>query len=56
MSNEPKIRVYEHEGATVVEPIDCNCGSCDERSHNSDCAVHNAPAYPPGECDCGAAS
>ena len=23
-------------------------------SHYSDCAVHNAPAYPDGECDCGA--
>ena len=22
----------------------------------SDCAVHNAPAYPPGPCDCGAAT
>lgn len=21
--------------------------------HWSDCAVHRAPAYPPGECDCG---
>jgi len=21
--------------------------------HASDCAVHNAPAYEPGECDCG---
>lgn len=21
--------------------------------HYSDCAVHNAPAYPPGPCDCG---
>ena len=23
--------------------------------HKSDCAIHNAPAYPPGPCDCGAA-
>lgn len=22
--------------------------------HNSDCATHNEPAYPNGECDCGA--
>lgn len=22
-------------------------------AHWSDCAVHNAPAYPPGPCDCG---
>lgn len=24
------------------------------RQHASDCAVHRAPAYPPGPCDCGA--
>jgi hypothetical protein len=24
--------------------------------HRSDCAVHNAPAYEPGPCDCGAES
>jgi hypothetical protein len=23
--------------------------------HRSDCAVHNAPAFPAGPCDCGAA-
>lgn len=22
--------------------------------HDSDCAVHNGPAYPAGPCDCGA--
>jgi hypothetical protein len=22
--------------------------------HASDCAIHNAPAYEPGPCDCGA--
>lgn len=22
-------------------------------AHASDCAVHNAPAYKPGRCDCG---
>ena len=22
--------------------------------HDSDCALHNAPALPPGPCDCGA--
>jgi len=25
-----------------------------ESVHWSDCAVHNGPAYPAGECDCGA--
>ena len=23
--------------------------------HDSDCAIHNAPALPPGPCDCGVA-
>lgn len=23
------------------------------KSHASDCALHNSPAYPPGPCDCG---
>jgi hypothetical protein len=26
-----------------------------DKLHWSDCAVHNAPAYPAGECDCGVA-
>lgn len=30
----------------------CNCGSCDSRLHDSDCSVHNEPAYPNGPCDC----
>ena len=25
-----------------------------DKLHWSDCAVHNGPAYPAGECDCGA--
>ena len=25
-----------------------------DKLHWSDCAVHNGPAYPKGECDCGA--
>lgn len=25
-------------------------------SHDSDCAVHNMPAYPEGQCDCSARS
>ncbi len=24
-----------------------------ERKHYSDCAVHNAPCFSSGECDCG---
>lgn len=52
MSNEPKARIDELE-AMVIEPLDCNCGECDTNDHASDCAVHNAPAYVPGPCDCG---
>ncbi|KKN73790.1 hypothetical protein LCGC14_0397380 [marine sediment metagenome] len=32
----------------------CNCGNCADYSHQSDCAVHNEPAYPNKSCDCGA--
>ena len=36
----------------------CQCEACLEgiakngKAHWSDCAVHNAPALPKGECDC----
>lgn len=29
------------------------CGCPDNCRHWSDCAIHNAPAYAPGPCDCG---
>lgn len=28
----------------------CQCQAC--KPHDSDCAVHNMPAYPNGECNC----
>lgn len=32
----------------------CNCVACQtDGPHASDCAVHNEPAEPKGECDCG---
>jgi hypothetical protein len=31
-----------------------NCSGCLGVLHKSDCAIHNAPALPVGECDCGA--
>jgi hypothetical protein len=32
----------------------CQCDACRrDGSHWSDCAVHNAPAYPVGKCNCG---
>jgi len=37
------------------EPAHCQCTACkDGVIHASDCAVHNAPAYPAGKCDCDA--
>lgn len=36
-----------------VEPTHCMCSSCkDGTLHDSDCSVHNEPAYPSGPCDC----
>jgi hypothetical protein len=35
----------------------CECPACREgNTHQSDCAVHNEPAMPNGECNCGAPS
>ena len=32
----------------------CQCEECQGyKIHRSDCAVHNEPALPKGECDCG---
>lgn len=32
----------------------CQCNACRaDGAHLSSCAVHNAPSYPVGECDCG---
>lgn len=33
---------------------ECKCPECKVVLHASDCAVHNEPAYPKGECSCGA--
>ena len=32
----------------------CQCPDCQIVLHFSDCSVHNEPAFPRGECDCGA--
>ena len=32
----------------------CQCPECKVVLHASDCAVHNEPAYPKGQCNCGA--
>ena len=42
------------EEAEKQEPEHCMCPACiNGNLHASDCAVHNAPALPIGECDCG---
>ena len=38
-----------------IHTICCDCGKIIKHGccgHDSDCAVHNAPAIPIGECDC----
>jgi len=41
---------------SAAKPAHCQCTACkDGIIHASDCAVHNGPAYPAGECDCGVA-
>ena len=38
------------------QPAHCQCTACKNGVlHASDCAVHNGPAYPAGECDCSVA-
>ena len=32
----------------------CQCPACKIAPHESDCPVHNEPAWPNGPCDCGA--
>jgi hypothetical protein len=32
----------------------CQCPECKVTLHASDCAVHSEPAFPKGECNCGA--
>jgi hypothetical protein len=36
------------------QPEQCQCPKCKVVLHASDCAVHSEPAYPKGECNCGA--
>ena len=40
--------------ALAEHSMGCQCPACEKTLHASDCAVHNTPAYPVGECDCGA--
>lgn len=37
----------------VINLKTCNCEECAKGIlHDSDCSVHNEPAYPKGKCDC----
>ena len=38
----------------LAQPEQCQCPNCKVTLHASDCAVHNEPAYPKGQCNCGA--
>ena len=41
-------------GVGIGKPEPCQCPNCKVTLHASDCAVHSGPAYPKGECNCGA--
>ena len=46
---------FDKEIAAIKEALNgCQCSECQVAIHASDCAVHNEPAYPKGECNCGA--
>ena len=36
----------------LIAKADCECVPCETAMHSSDCAVHNMPNLPFGECDC----
>ena len=46
---------FDKEITAIKEALSsCQCPECRLVLHASDCAVHNEPAYPKGECNCGA--
>ena len=47
------IEVHDRGFVPIYERTVCGCAACQKDGpHDSDCAVHNAPAYEPGPCDC----
>lgn len=49
----------DHEAITAIREAlaqseGCQCPACKIAPHESDCPVHNEPAWPNGPCDCGA--
>ena len=52
---EKAIDLYDEARTAIKEALSsCQCPECKVVLHASDCAVHNEPAYPKGECNCGA--
>jgi hypothetical protein len=54
---EPKAKeaegIFAHYQAALKEDDECQCPACSKGIlHDSDCAVHNIPSYPNGECCC----
>lgn len=48
---------YDPFGLAAQQDEHCQCPACVTGTiHASDCAVHNTPAYPNGQCDCGVAA
>lgn len=59
---DPRDIASDPAGTLMVDPDEplrpagpaagCQCPACATIRHTSDCAVHNAPAYPVGPCTC----
>ena len=52
-SNQETMDAIERNAMKNDDVEHCQCPACqDGNVHDSDCAVHNEPAYPIGPCDC----
>ena len=50
-----QVREHVQRGLRCIDSAITDCQfTAPTAVHASDCAMHNAPAYPAGECDCGA--
>ena len=55
LATKPASEAYRDNWDRIFGKTHCVCEACREGVlHASDCAVHNAPAHPTGECDCDA--
>ena len=48
----PAERCRSEGGSLIPRKVLTLMGEARANGHDSDCATHNAPAYPPGPCDC----